>query len=271
MMMTCDDVRMSLGVYVLGALEPEECVLVEAHLAECEGCRAEFEELTGVAAFLEKVSQEDAAQAVSPPHAVLDRLLSARVRRRRLSRVLLSLAASVLVVGLGGTMWSAMRPAQDGASSEALPAAVSASAGGESGQLSKAMKDDRGQGYVTVPSEAPSNENSQDARIFSDVPERRRTVKGDNGPVHVTVSMAEGEGTTTVKVVVSGIAKGTPCRLDVVGADGRRQTAANWVVNKAAYDRSGPFQGSTTIPFGTVTRVEVTTAQGRVLVGVAVP
>ncbi|MFD0886344.1 hypothetical protein ACFQ08_17495, partial [Streptosporangium algeriense] len=171
----------------------------------------------------------------------------------------------------GGTMWSTMRSAQDGASSEALPAAVSASAGGESGQLSKAMKADEGQGYGAGPTESPTAKEPQDAQIFSGVPEKRRTVKGDNGPVHVTVSMAEGEGTTTVKVVVSGIAKGTPCRLDVVGADGRRQTAANWVVNKAAYDRSGPFQGSTTIPFGTISRVEVTTAQDRVLVGVAVP
>lgn len=270
MMMTCDDMRMSLGAYVLGALEPEECVLVEAHLAECDGCRAEFEELTGVAAFLGKVSQDDVAQAASPPHAVLDRLLSARVRRRRMSRVLLSLAASVLVVGLGGTMWASMRQSQDGGSSAAMPAAVSASAGGESGQ-SRLMKDqDQGQGYAGAASESPSPE-SQDSSVFSGVPEKRRVVKGTEGPVHATVVLTEGEGTTTVKVVVSGIAKGTPCRLDVVGAGGQRQTAANWVVNKAAYDRSGPFQGSTTIPFGSISKVEVTTAQGQMLVGVAVP
>ena len=82
MMMNCEEVRMSLGAYALGALEPEECVFVEAHLAECDGCRAEFEELTGVVAFLGRVSEEDVTQAASPPQAQA-RMAAAVVRQRR--------------------------------------------------------------------------------------------------------------------------------------------------------------------------------------------
>ncbi|MEV8634430.1 zf-HC2 domain-containing protein [Streptosporangium sp. NPDC051023] len=261
--------RMSLGVYVLGALEPEECVLVEAHLAECDGCRAEFEELTGVAGFLGKVSEEDVAQAASPPHAVLERLLSASAKRRRMTRVLLSLAASVLVVGLGGTMWAAMRPSEN-AGDLALPTSVSASAGGESGYAQSAPKEKSDRYAVAPPSAAPSGGASDEARIM-DVPDGQKKFEGRNQSVHATVTMSEGEGTTTVKVVLSGVAAGTPCKLDVIGAGGVRQTAANWVVNKPAYERSGPFTGTTTIPFRSISRFEITTAEGRVLVGVRVP
>ncbi|MEV7005275.1 zf-HC2 domain-containing protein [Streptosporangium sp. NPDC051022] len=264
--MTCDEVRMSLGAYVLGALEPEECVFVEAHLAECDDCRAEFEELTGVAGFLGRVSEEDVAQVASPPHAVLDRLLSARVKRRRITRVLLSLAASFLVVGLGGTVWTAMRPAQDAGT--AMSAPVSAASGGsDSGYAFGTSQEAQVQAQKSVPS--PASSEKPEARALQDAPGQHRTVTGRNQSIHATVTMTDGGGMTTVKVVLSGVAKGTPCKLDVIGAAGDRQTAANWVVDKAAYDRSGPFVGTTTIPFRNISRFEVTTAEGRVLVGVS--
>ncbi|WP_271219146.1 anti-sigma factor family protein [Streptosporangium carneum] len=264
--MNCDDVRMSLGAYVLGALEPEECVVVEAHLAECDGCRAEFDELTGVAGFLGKVSEEDVAQVASPPRAVLDRLLGARARKRRIARVMLSLAASVLVVGLGGTMWAATRSPESTLDSAALPAPAAASAGSEGGFAAPQQRKDE----HFAASASPVSPESDD-RILSAAPDESRTVKAGKGAVRAAVTMTRGDGTTAVKVVLSGAAMGTPFRLDVISAGGERQTAGNWVVNKAAYDRSGPFLGSTTIPFGSISRFEVVTAENRVLVDVRVP
>ncbi|MET8336785.1 anti-sigma factor family protein [Streptosporangium canum] len=250
MMTTCDEVRMSLGAYVLGALEPEECVLVEAHLAECAGCRAEFEELTGVATFLGRVSEEDVAQVGSPPQAVLDRLLSARVKRRRMTRVLLSLAASVLLVGLGGTLWSVTqspRSAQDAAVSAPRPS------------LAEEVSP-----YSAKERAAPSSPDGDARLMLGDAAER--TAKGDNDSVHATVTASPGEKATTLKVVLTGVAKGTRCRLDVIGVGGARETAGNWIVDRAAYDSSGAFTGTTTIPPSGISKFEIVTAEGRMLV-----
>ena len=43
----CADARASLGVYVLGAIDPAERSLVDAHLLTCQDCR---DELAGLAA-----------------------------------------------------------------------------------------------------------------------------------------------------------------------------------------------------------------------------
>ena len=55
----CAEARISLGVYPLGALEPEERTAVDAHLAECEGCRAELAEFECLPMLLAVLSTED--------------------------------------------------------------------------------------------------------------------------------------------------------------------------------------------------------------------
>ncbi|MFI9436741.1 anti-sigma factor family protein [Streptosporangium sp. NPDC052375] len=265
MMTTCEEVRISLGAYVLGALEPEECVLVEAHLAECAGCQAEFEELTGVATFLGRVSEADVAQVSSPPQAVLDRLLSAKVkRRRRLTRALLSLAASVVLVGVGGTLWSTTQTAQN-----ATTASAPQSSGAAESTAPFSAKDDGGHSAKERAAPSQSAVTEGDARLMLDTGERKATDR--NGSVRATVTASPGEKATTVKVVLTGVAKGTRCRLDVVGVGGVRETAGNWIVDRAAYDASGAFTGTTTIPPANITKFEILTAEGRMLVSVALP
>ncbi|MEU8206998.1 zf-HC2 domain-containing protein [Streptosporangium sp. NPDC049046] len=281
MMMTCEEVRISLGVYTLGALEPDERVLVEAHLAECAECRAELEELAGVATFLGRVSEGDVAQVASPPTVVLDRLLSAKVRRHRTNRLMLSLAASVLVVGLGGgTLWAVTQSPP-----EATTASAPKSSAEDTGDAG-AARDAEGR----APSDAAGNQES--AQSFSDsaAPDGNARAKAsrspvsspapeillapselrfkgtdDTGTVRAVVTASAGEGATTIKVVLTGVAKGTRCRLEVIGEGGLRETAGNWVVNRAAYDRSGSFSATTTIPPERITAFEITTADGRVL------
>ncbi|GHE30408.1 hypothetical protein GCM10017673_36350 [Streptosporangium violaceochromogenes] len=270
----CDDIRLSLGVYALGALEPEERVLVEAHLAGCAACRAESEELSGVSAFLGRVSEEDVAQAARPPRVVLDRLLAVKVRRRRITRTLLSLAASVLVIGLGGAVWTANRPAQDNAStlSAPLPAGNERSGGeseatGDEGTFSARRKPDpSGASPMDAPASADGSSSALPMEAYSG---ERLVRKGRNDPVRATVIATEREGTTTVRVVLSGVAMGTPCRLEVVAADGTRQTAGNWIVDRAAYDESVALPGSTTIPLGSIAKFEIVTGRGRVLLTVS--
>ncbi|WP_326830314.1 zf-HC2 domain-containing protein [Streptosporangium sp. NBC_01810] len=268
--MTCDEVRMSLGVYLLGALEPDERVLVEAHLAECAECAAELAELSGVATFLGRVSEADVAQVASPPTVVLDRLLSAKVKRRRTTRLMLALAASVLVVGLGGgTLWAVTRSPENVVSA----AAPESSAADLSTQVQEAPGQAGSLPASPVPDArakaAPSSAPSVDPQIMIAPSDLR--VTGKKGTIRAVVTASAGQGATTVKVVLTGVAKGTRCRLDVIGYGGVRETAGNWTVNRAAYDESGAFTGTTTIPPEHITSFEIATAEGRVLLTVAVP
>lgn len=59
--MDCGEARISLGVYVLGAIDPAERALVDAHLATCRDCRDELAGLAGLPALLARVSAEEAA------------------------------------------------------------------------------------------------------------------------------------------------------------------------------------------------------------------
>jgi anti-sigma factor RsiW len=281
MMMTCEEVRMSLGVYVLGALEPDECVLVEAHLAECADCQAEFDELTGVSAFLGKVSESDVAQVGRPPQVVLGRLLSAKVKRRRMTRLMLSLAASVLVVALGGGIWAANRPANE--TSAAAPRSVPAASDSSSAARGKSAP-----AQSSGASEAPTSDpkimlGAPDERKPGDQPGEQgldkqkpdepqpgdRRVEGANkdGSVRATVTALAGDGGTKVKVVLSGVAKGTRCRLDVIGYGGNRERAGNWIVGKDAYDEPDGFATITMRPKD-ISRFEIATTGGRVLLSV---
>jgi len=56
----CADIRTALGVYVVGAIDPAERVLVEQHVALCRECRAELAALSGIPALLSRVTLEQA-------------------------------------------------------------------------------------------------------------------------------------------------------------------------------------------------------------------
>jgi anti-sigma factor RsiW len=114
--MTCHDTTMSLGVYLLGALEPAEQAEVEAHLAVCETCRAELAELAALPSMLEQISIEDIApQPLTPSDDLFERVAAqARAegtdeltaRRRRYRRLTAVAAASAIVAGAGIGSWA---------------------------------------------------------------------------------------------------------------------------------------------------------------------
>ncbi|MEU0665394.1 anti-sigma factor [Streptomyces lavendulocolor] len=63
----CDDIRESLGAYVLGALECEELPPIRAHLAHCPACRSERDDLADVARLLRDALPSLAATAGPRP------------------------------------------------------------------------------------------------------------------------------------------------------------------------------------------------------------
>jgi anti-sigma factor RsiW len=80
--MTCEEVRNSLGAYVLGGLEPEEAAAVRAHLEQCPECAREYAQLKGLPDMLDLIeAPDDALQRPAPglEEAILDR--HARERR----------------------------------------------------------------------------------------------------------------------------------------------------------------------------------------------
>jgi anti-sigma factor RsiW len=123
----CAHLRLKLGVYLLGAIEPAQRAAVDRHLAACRSCRAELSDLAGLPSLLRRVpadvirhlTADDAAQAMPEPPltAPLARITAIRRRSRRLA------AASAVVAGLISA--SAVQVLHDGA---ARPAAVAAPA-----------------------------------------------------------------------------------------------------------------------------------------------
>lgn len=61
----CLHIRQTLGVYVLGAIDPPERAAVDAHLAGCPECREELAGLAGLPALLGRVPFDEAERITS--------------------------------------------------------------------------------------------------------------------------------------------------------------------------------------------------------------
>jgi predicted anti-sigma-YlaC factor YlaD len=201
-MMDCSEARLSLGVYVLGAIDPAERALVDAHLGTCRDCRDELAGLAGLPALLARVSAEEAMalaesdgplaeeeQTQEPPRelvaTVLD-LTAARRRRRRWQEVGLSVAAA-LVIAAG--VFGGLRLSSGPAPSAQSGLAVGAPAG---------------------PWE---------------------TVHGQAQDMTATVSYRPMGWGTQVAAKVTGIPVGTTCQMWVVEPNGSRMLVASWVTD----------------------------------------
>lgn len=102
--MTCEEVRLELGAYVLGSLDEAAAAEVREHLDRCPRCRREAEAYGGVASALELVPPE-AYGPTEAGAAGLDRVLARVAEERRRSgrqRVLLGVAAAAATAVLAG-------------------------------------------------------------------------------------------------------------------------------------------------------------------------
>jgi hypothetical protein len=115
----CTEARLSLGVYVLGAIDPAERALVDAHLLICEECRDELAGLAGLPALLARVNPDEisricaddtvgssvpAAVAVEDraPGELVGTVLDLAEARRRRGRWRIASAAAAVAVIAGG-------------------------------------------------------------------------------------------------------------------------------------------------------------------------
>ena len=190
----CTDARVSLGVYVLGAIDPAERTLVDNHLVTCRDCRDELAGLAGLPALLARVNPDEISRICAddtvrtatedrPPGELIGTVLDlAEARRRR-------------------TRWRFL----------AAAAAVVAIAGGLFGGLSSI-----GTRTVVVPF-------SQSSGNWETV----HTAASVTGAT-AAVSYSQKSWGAAFEVLVDHIPVGTTCQLWVVHPDGTRTQVAAW-------------------------------------------
>ncbi|MFI6502009.1 anti-sigma factor family protein [Nonomuraea typhae] len=268
--MTCEEVRLSLGAHALGALDPEEALEVDTHLAACEVCGAELLELEGVSAFLGKVSERDVELVVSPPRRVLERLLNDRAKRSRRGRLFLVVAASAAVLAVGGTLWTTTA---GGGGTAAAPVAKSAESAQQDDPAAAAAPDTGDQrtnayGDAATPmpkrSVKPEASPTESAATLS-MPAGKKFA-GTLKQVKAEVMAVPGENGTDLNVEVSGVPIGTKCRLLVVGSGGKRESVGSWEVSRENYETPPVFRAQTKLELAEIRSIQVVDQDGRLLV-----
>ncbi len=192
----CTDARPSLGVYVLGAIDPAERALVDAHLVTCRDCRDELAGLAGLPALLARVNPDeisricadDAVRTVAddrPPGELIGTVLDLAAARRRRTRWRFAAAA----------------------------AAVAAIAGGLFGGLSSITTTRT----VAIPV-SPGDTHWETVEATSST------------GASASVAYSHEMWGDAFEVLVDHIPVGTTCQLMVVHPDGTRTQAASWTV-----------------------------------------
>jgi anti-sigma factor RsiW len=224
----CSRLRLSLGVYVLGAIEPAERAEVDAHLSVCRRCRDELASLAGLPAMLGRVTEEQIEQLAPPPADLLESVLAKaadenRARRRRDRAIWIAAAAAlVVVVGVG------------------LRAVLGGGGGG------------------TVAQRSPTPAVS---RPTTGAPVRTVSAHDAATGVRAQIGLQSKRWGTAFTVRLSGAPPGEHCHLVAVDKKGRKDVAGGWEVE---YDSGGAnFAGSSMIATSDLARVEVLTTEGR--------
>ena len=242
--MDCSEARLSLGVYVLGAIDPAERALVDSHLASCRECRDELAGLAGLPALLARVGTEEAmalaaadgpgapgaspvgeaAEAAGEARApsellgtVLDLAATRRRRRRWREAVLGAAAALIIAAGVFGGLRLASSPAQS-------PQATAATDWGPPlGQWETATG-------------------------------------GAQGMAGTVMYRPMGWG-TQLTAKVTGIPVGTMCQLWILGSGNHRVLAGSWVTD----NREGTvwYPASASIPANDVRAFLITVGKTR--------
>jgi hypothetical protein len=189
----CHNMRQSLGVYIVGALDPSERMLVDLHLAGCRECREELAGLAGLPALLGRVPARDAERVIlesaelrdleEPPAELLARLLKEVAARRATGRwrgILAAAAAVVFAIASGVAGAHFLIP------------------GGQSPAPAVAME-----------------------KVSA-----RNPVTG----VAATISYRSASWGTAIDVKVNGVPPGTSCTMWALNADGTRFPAGSWSV-----------------------------------------
>ncbi|MFG2137053.1 zf-HC2 domain-containing protein [Streptomyces sp. NPDC048650] len=203
---TQPDRHTDVGAYALGVLDPADADRFERHLAGCDRCAAELEDLMGLAPLVAEFKQTaptvETVTAVPGP-GLLDGLLDeVAVTRRRRGRRRLYLVAAVAALIIGG------------------PLATLAVTGG-------------------TPAKEPAAPPLASAVRAQYAAGEKATAVDPDTKVSAGVSMAAKPWGTQVVLQLAGVKGPLSCDLVAVGKDGRRQTVTTWAVPRGGYGIKG--------------------------------
>ncbi|MET9921964.1 zf-HC2 domain-containing protein [Streptomyces sp. NPDC006435] len=228
-----------LGAYVLGALDEQEVRTVDEHMASCQKCRDELDELREMESALGEVPPE--AFLDGPPEGgdlLLQRTLR-QVRRERAGQtlrrraVLGAVAAVAAAAVLGGGVLIGRSTGER--APEATPPAPVVTA--------------------TVPPTQPGGMKVLEGRSVSTGSEMRLRVTPAVDWIRLNAS-------------VTGIPAGERCRVVVVAKDGSREIAGSWLV--ADGKKGANLDGSAAVPMADVQKVVIENDKGKEYVSVRV-
>ncbi len=236
--MDCSEAKLSLGVYVLGAIDPAERAMVDGHLAGCRDCRDELAGLAGLPALLARVSAGEAVALATdgtpalpeetelppPPQlagTVMD-LTAARRRRRMRRQAVLGVAAALVVAAgvFGGLRMTAAPQVIVRTVAQPQPAYLRTGPGGT-----------------------------------------WQSVAGQSHGMTATVMYRQVGWGTQLTATVTGIPEGTTCQIWVVGPGRTRLLAGSWIVD--GDEGSVWYQGSAAIAASSVDKFVITVGKNR--------
>ncbi|WP_419248939.1 zf-HC2 domain-containing protein [Streptomyces canus] len=242
----------TVGAYALGILDDAEATAFEAHLATCEWCAQQLDELAGMEPMLAALADlpgsgtpaigESLSAKPSPRivNKLVDEVAERRARKRRRSFYMVAAAAALIVGG---------------------PFAAMAAGGGDSGG----------------DTEQPRVLASTAKELFESMNDKVSAKDSSTG-VSATVAMQTKDWGTSLGLELKGVKGELKCSLIAVTDNGERWTASTWSVGKWGYglpDGKTPeskkplYIGGAVAPAqNTIDHFEVVTSDGKKLVEV---
>lgn len=250
-----DNIHETVGAYALGILDDTEATQFEAHLATCEWCGQQLDELAGMEPMLAALADLPAAQgtpaigeslAVKPSPKLSDRLVGEVVQHRakKSRRNFFMLAAGIAAIVAG-------------------PTAVFATTGGDSGGGTTAANT-----FADNPAKA----------MFTDMTEKVQRTDAST-KVSATLAMKEKAWGTQAVLELKNVEGPEKCSLIAVGKNGERETVTSWSVPEWGYGIEGAkteqarnplyVEGGAAFTPDEIERFEVLTFSGKKLVELA--
>ncbi|MFF3332190.1 anti-sigma factor family protein [Streptomyces sp. NPDC002888] len=202
----------TVGAYALGILDDAEATAFEAHLATCEWCAQQLDELAGMEPMLAALADlpgtgtptiGDSLSATPTPRMaekLVDEVADRRAQKRRRSFYMLAASVALIIAG---------------------PLAAMAASGGDSG------------GGTTVEAGASPAQS-----VFQKLPEKV-TGTDPSTKVTATVGMEKKAWGTEAVVELKNVAGPNKCSLIAVGKNGERETISSWSVPEWGYGLPG--------------------------------
>ncbi|MFC5955800.1 anti-sigma factor family protein [Streptomyces pratens] len=203
----------TVGAYALGILDDAEATTFEGHLAGCEWCAQQLDELAGMEPMLAALadlpgtgttpSLGESLSAKPTPRVVeklVDEVAERRAKKRRRNFYMVAAAGALIVSGPF--------------------VAVAANGGGDSGS--------GGSGTNRTLSADPAKD------IFEQIPDKL-TATDPGTKVSVTVAFQEKDWGTGLAAQITNVKGSKKCALIVIGKNGERETATSWTVPEWGY------------------------------------